>query len=71
MLEASHVLGGHDCSHVFDGQEDFGGQAVRREEGIERRAQELAVDEELERDGGWGREQVVHESGEVYTAEVC
>ena len=61
----------YKSAYIFDIQGGFGGDAVGSQEFIDRGSQELAVDQELKGDGLFGCEQVVHESRELVSTELC
>lgn len=71
MFEGGDVRRRYKSAYIFDIQGGFGGDTVGSQEFIDRGSQELAVDQELKGDGLFGCEQVVHESRELVSTELC
>ena len=71
MLEGCQELW-RDCgAHVFKGEYRFGGEAVLGDVGVDGGAEICAVDEEVEGDGFFGVEEVVHYLRETETLETA
>lgn len=56
--------------HIFDIESRFRGDAILCEKFIERRPEELAIDEEFQRDRFLGFQQPVDQCGELVTFEI-
>lgn len=69
MFERGDMGRRNQSADVFNIESGFGRDAVFCQEIIERGPQELAVDEELERNGLFGREKTVNKSRQLVSAQ--
>lgn len=69
MRVARHVERRDQSTHVFDAERGLRADAILREEFVQRRSEELAVDQEFQRDGTITVEESIDQGGKLVTAE--
>ena len=70
MLVACHMLGRNQSLDVFDVQCAFGADAILCEEVVQRCAQELTINQELQGDWLVGVQKAVDQCGELVAFEI-